>query len=568
VDVLFQLHESLPIVARSTLISRLFTMSLPRIMFRLLAIAALTIEISAAQQEQDYTILNGVSWWHPNRSSAASENNTHSCSSYNSCNACADASWCHWCIGDQACHAIGSIHGCVRGSDCQPPAPPRPASNDSCSAHASCADCTRLSNHLCHWCAHDNACHAVASVYGCVAGVDCYSNDRCQRREPEPIISLNATHTMMEQVVMSFSQIGFLPLMVVLGLAMSCVCCVSLCFCVSSGLKGAYDDLISVYDRDDENDFNGSQLLHHDLARRPIASTFPSNSLAAAAEHEENAVEESATEYVQLGQGSDHEDEEDGHGILTINHHFDADGNDNNDILTTPLLVQRTRRPVPRHMQRLFNYCRLCYVLTLLAVVGCSIASILYYPKLPSYNVCNDAVAWTSLINSLTNMKATADFEILVSVKNPNHFALALDHGMGSFTHNGAFVGTYDIPPTVAAPMSITDLLIVAHLAPDKWDALGLVAEYYRGKLVLYVDAEATLRIPMLANYTVTTALKNIVVNVNEQSERYLCACPNWNDGRLGLLGNELEAATTTKVDENIFLLPNEFTLVEEPSIV
>ena len=506
--------------------------------FRLL-ILAVFCALGSTERTDEPRLLNG-SWWRPGGSTASNDTKPNSsCASYESCNSCNDASWCHWCVSDQACHAVGSIHGCIRGSDCSPPPAPKPPSNDSCSAFSNCADCARGSSSSpalslaadeslgfsrCHWCAHDNSCHTIGSVYGCVAGVDCYSNDRCRRRQPEPLIQENTTHSIIDQVAMEVSQMGFFPLMVLMILTLSCICCCSLCFCISSGVKGAYDDLLAVYDS--QNDQEEPQ----DAQRRPLLSA-PEPVVQIALEDGTGDVTRT-TEYVQLGEGSDHNDEEEQeqHQDGGILHEIDETNQ-----LTAPLLIQSRRRQAPRHMQRLFNYCRLCYIVTIMTILGFSIATILYYPKIPSYNVCNDAVAWGSLIDSLTNMKATADFEILASVSNPNHFALALDKGMGSFTHNGAFVGTYDIPPIVVAPMAITDLLIVAHLAPDKWDALGLVAEYYRGKLVLYVDAEATLRIPMMANYTFTSALRNIVVNVNEQSERHLCSCPDWNDRKTTL---------------------------------
>jgi hypothetical protein len=52
-----------------------------------------------------------------------------------------------------------------------------------------------------------------------------------------------------------------------------------------------------------------------------------------------------------------------------------------------------------------------------------------YFPAKPVYNICNDNVAWKSLIDSMASMKVSADFEILASVNNPNHFDVALDMG-------------------------------------------------------------------------------------------------------------------------------------------
>jgi len=192
---------------------------------------------------------------------------------------------------------------------------------------------------------------------------------------------------------------------------------------------------------------------------------------------------------------------------------------------------RRSRRPT-RSMDRLYGACATCYVVALAGIGLLAFAAVRYYPKIPEYNICNDSMAWKSLIDSLTRMSVTADFEILASISNPNHFDVALDMGRGSFTHHGVFVGTYDIPPVVVKAMSVTDMMIIAHLQPDKWDALSLTTEYYRGKLVLDVDAQANIRIPAFADYTYEADLKDIVVHVNELSDRHLCACPDWSEAR------------------------------------
>ena len=78
---------------------------------------------------------------------------------------------------------------------------------DFCQTYSNCHDCTtatalntssssRLPSHhsssSCHWCAHDNACHAVGSVYGCVSGVHCMAHPSCQRPVPEPLANSTA----------------------------------------------------------------------------------------------------------------------------------------------------------------------------------------------------------------------------------------------------------------------------------------------------------------------------------------------------------------------------------------
>jgi hypothetical protein len=185
------------------------------------------------------------------------------------------------------------------------------------------------------------------------------------------------------------------------------------------------------------------------------------------------------------------------------------------------------------HARRLYGACVFGNVAALAAIALASIAAVRYYPKIPEYNICNDSVAWSSLMQSLSSLKATADFEILASVSNMNHFDVVLERGSkGTFSHNGVQVGTFDIPPVTASAVSITDVLVVAHLAPEKWEALSLAAEYYRGVLVLDVDVTAHIRIPALLNLAVTQTLQDIEVQVNELSDRHLCACMDWDSAK------------------------------------
>lgn len=104
--------------------------------------------------------------------------------------------------------------------------------------------------------------------------------------------------------------------------------------------------------------------------------------------------------------------------------------------------------------------------------------------------------------------------------------------GKGSFRHDGAFVGTFDIPPVTATAMSVTDMMIIAHFSPERWSALSISAEYYRGKLILDVDVAVSVRVPALFDYSISTKLENLEVHVNEMSDRHLCQCPDWSEAK------------------------------------
>jgi hypothetical protein len=456
--------------------------------------------------------------------STKSEGLSSSCASQTNCSSCYDSSsFCHWCDSDQACHARGSVHGCFSGVSCAPP----PKKNDTddvhgCNAHPTCSECT-LASYLCHWCAHDNYCHSVGSVYGCVTGVDCYSNDRCKRPEPESLPD-----------DLKFRRLNALFLAALCFVGAIVVCCASSCLCLAGGIKGAYDDLAGLalsnanetdmltqvqqvdyllFEENDETQDNFS-AADQDGAQLAVAPTTRLD--------EESTPEGLQDETTPLVVATE------ARSLLSPA----AQGHVSSHVSRVP------RRP--KGMQRLYNACWTFYLITLAIVAIALVATFTYYPKVPEYSICNDAVAWKSVIDSLTSIKVSADMELLASVANPNHFDVALDMGKGSLTHGGAFVGTFDIPIVTVPAMSITDVLIIAHLSPGEWEAVSLVADYYQGKLVLEVDTQVTLRVPALFDFSFTYKKKGVVVHASDMSDRHLCHCSSWDEDKNRTMTNEL----------------------------
>lgn len=551
---------------------------------------------TAASISSFLAVNNDVSIWpfshHDTNNSSSNSNSTGNqtsddtnnnkdkvCNDATTCNRCNSYYTCHWCAHDSTCHAIGSVYGCMIGSSCnnkKTKPSPNIDPNDTatgCSSHTSCRDCT-LSSHLCHWCGHDNMCHAVGSLYGCVTGVDCYDNLHCQRTVPEPITNHHHSHNHSNpndnsrhtDVPIYHRNIGILPLVLILSLSGIMMCCSTSCCCIMNCLKGAYDDLAVVTMISPSNwNHDGNDL---DEQRRPFISDLPSSTSHQSAgddnffdchtspdtcttttvsaqplvsnqtdeivlgdEQTEPLLETTTTTnedcYIRMVDGQ--EETNDSSPTTTTN-------NDNTSTPST-LRNQTTTRPRQHRrfvaMQRLYITCMGCYVCTILFVGFCTYLTIYYFPQKPIYNICNDSVAWKSLMDSMTSFTATAEFQILASVYNPNPLDVALDVGKGSFAHNGDTVGTYEIPPTLIASQAITDLLIVARFTPEKWQALSITAEYYSGNLVLHVNADASIRIPALFDYTISTSLQDIVVHVNALSDRHLCSCPTWSNNNV-----------------------------------
>lgn len=453
----------------------------------------------------------------------------HSCHAYEDCSTCSSSSWgCHWCEFDGVCHAKGSVYGCTEGMNCNKEK--KNETDKSCASHHDCSSCA-LSSWGCHWCAHDNACHTKGSMYGCTMGVDCYSSDRCMRKEPDPLDKL------------VFTNMGTLPFFIILFLAGTCLCCSTLCFALAGGIKGAYEDLANMAsttpaytnmanpDRDTESPSNVMELtgisVQQDGLDDDADSTEDEGEAVATAVKREwwkapnpfgsNSSKPSRNGYMPLSPGGLDDGPEFSVSAMSQLHESSA---------------PNMRNKGSAHMSCLYNACRMCYLLTVFIVGFFVIFSVRYFPKIPDYNVCSDGLAWKSIVDSLTSLKVEASFEILVSVENPNHLDIVLDLGKGTFYHADAFVGTFSIPTSTITAMSISDVLIVATFSPDRWEALSLTSEYYKGTLQFLVNSQSTVRIPSLANYAFESKMNNIIVQVNDPKldDRHLCACPQWKD--------------------------------------
>eukprot|EP00521_Asterionellopsis_glacialis_P007538 CAMPEP_0195282762 /NCGR_PEP_ID=MMETSP0707-20130614/1520_1 /TAXON_ID=33640 /ORGANISM="Asterionellopsis glacialis, Strain CCMP134" /LENGTH=519 /DNA_ID=CAMNT_0040341793 /DNA_START=36 /DNA_END=1595 /DNA_ORIENTATION=- len=456
-------------------------------------------EISHDGFSEDGTDSENLGWpWHKKNKTSPHESNktSNACAVHKNCDTCANSSsLCHWC-SDQTCHAKGSVHGCAYGQSCKKK---DEKVDKTCGGHKTCSECA-LSSSMCHWCAQDQACHEIGSIYGCMNGVDCYSTDRCRRPNPEPIEDLG------------FQAIGFLPTVIIVALASICLCCATTGFCVAGGVKGAYDDLAHI----------SSAQPATSSGNLPCPSPPSETELVPTSnqETEEVVLEDEVEE--------DQAEQEETDALLEVEENTTP-----YNLMQEEEVVHRapaTSRVVSKHMRCLYNSCTACYVATVAVICLSAIGSIRYFPKAPVYNVCSDAVAWKSLVDSMAKFSVNAKFELLVSVENPNHLDVALDMGKGSFKHNDNFVGTFEIPPVVVHAMSISDLMIIATFEPDKWDAFSLSKEYYQGHLVLNVDAEAMIRVPALANYSFPANFADLEVDVNEESDRDLCNCPQWSD--------------------------------------
>ncbi len=549
--------------------------------------------INRQYYELDVDVITDVELeWPWNRNKNKTDN---ACHVHQNCTACTSASHaCHWCAKDEQCHAIGSWYGCAIGASCNAPK----KNNDTCSAHTDCTTCT-LSSSLCHWCAFDEQCHAIGSIYGCSHGVNCYSNDRCKRSQPEHID------------VTTFEDVGFLPVAIIVILALGCMCCSTVIYAGASALKGAVDEITDVnlnsggmhtrsttrvppsqafanhsnhamyqsYDVDDDDGDFGYNELGDEEEEDRVAGLEEARSGSAEGNgetlDEEEADSDSPTsrnkkmsQQSSLVASESHDSTDAGNGLEQKkkkttpvrrkktkrgNHDENEDQHEHAangalegeglELEQQNLLPSVTAHPDPSRLPVnnarrsngalicLLRSCRVWYFFTVVTTLLFATSCVIFWPKAPTYNVCSDEFAWKSIIDGLTSLKVEGSFELLISVENKNRLDIALEGVGGTFHHDDVEVGTFEMKRSIIKASSITDVLITCTVVPSRWEALGLISDYWKGKLVFVADVSGMVKIRGIG-ISLPVKLDDVLIKVNDpdMKDRHLCACPEWKD--------------------------------------
>ena len=118
-----------------------------------------------------------------------------------------------------------------------------------------------------------------------------------------------------------------------------------------------------------------------------------------------------------------------------------------------------------------------------------------------------------------------------MSIQNPNHLDITLESLGGTFRHDGQDVGSFNVPKAIIKRTSITDVLVTCSVVPDRWEALGLISDYYKGQLFFSVSANGNVDVSGIG-YSIPVQISDYLVRVNDpdMADRHLCACPQWRD--------------------------------------
>lgn len=486
-----------------------------------------------------------------------------SCSSHGNCTTCTAASrTCHWCNKDNQCHAKGSWYGCAIGNSCTSPSHNDTVDN-SCKSHTDCTSCS-ISSKVCHWCAFDEQCHAVGSVYGCGHGVNCYSNDRCRRATPEDIDEG------------TFADVGIVPILIIVLATMGVLCCSTVLYAGANALKGAFYEMAEIRAPPSEaftTHSHGFQTLTIDtigegLGEEEEEDDFDENNnlirnsndddKLSEAENIESRDNNEARESNLIARDEDEDESGGDSGGSEVRNGLEmsnSEDDERQELTTSRENQMREKAPLvtahpdpsrlPSHMMRtgagsgaggshwncLLRSCKAWYFFTVVISLFLATSSIIFFPKVPDWNVCSDEFAWQSIISGLTSLKVEASFEILMSVENRNRLDIALEGVSGDFSYDGEQVGTFTVKRTIVQATSITDAVITCTVTPTRWEALGLISDYYKGKLVLMANVSGVVRIRGIG-ITLPVKISDVLIPVNDQAskDRHLCACPEWKD--------------------------------------
>ena len=360
----------------------------------------------------------------------------------------------------------------------------------------------------------------MGSVHGCAAGVNCYSIDRCQRLEPEKIEGYGGAFSSS-----SFQGVGpvsWFVIGIVFGLV---ICCTTCCFGGVTMLKGAVDDLVSAQPEMVEDGMFANGGEYHQLLdderqqeeRDNLEFAMLQNGPCPEEDHTENDICRENGEVIKSSSGLDLVRTEDGVSVTNLSR------------LSIPTVYNQQPRTGGR-IGQLYFVCQMCYIFTFITTIILAVTALSYAPRQPQYNVCTDQLAWKSIVEGMAALKMSASFDLLISVFNPNRWEVDLSNGSGQFTHDGVYVGSFDIPAGQISPQAISDIVVKVTLAPDKWSALSLTSEYYQGTLKFILRGHSHVKIPGLGNYQFDAKFEDIEINVNDpgMDDTHLCACPGW----------------------------------------
>eukprot|EP00937_MAST-01D_sp_MAST-1D-sp2_P006328 g6328.t1 len=173
--------------------------------------------------------------------------------------------------------------------------------------------------------------------------------------------------------------------------------------------------------------------------------------------------------------------------------------------------------------------CGTCAAMLVLLFAALTIA---YWPSYPVYNVCEQAWQWDSFFRHLVYLDGIeGDLMLLLSVYNPNRFALRVRTVTATFSHRNLTVGSFELDGGVQlAAGSVTDVRALLRFTPSATQAMYLLYDYEAGRLSLDLgaDFEADVAVGGLPVYSLRSSVPAHALQLNGLADRSICVCKDF----------------------------------------
>uniref|UniRef100_K3WID0 PSI domain-containing protein n=1 Tax=Globisporangium ultimum (strain ATCC 200006 / CBS 805.95 / DAOM BR144) TaxID=431595 RepID=K3WID0_GLOUD len=344
----------------------------------------------------------------------------------------------------------------------------------ACAEYKTCDACVNAS-YACHFCEFDFQCHAIGSPLGCVTGIStCHHLDDCKRPEPQ--------------------YIGYGPppsvVIAVLCLIVTLTCCIcgiaSICSVFLRCRKSRVNARASPIGA--RNKKKNTTLINKD--DEELAQSQEQPLLAGTHEHEIMSFED------------------------------DVDN------------VALERLSARRERERPFTWRSfMIRIVSLASLIGITVLALMFYPRMPDYNVCNREFDWESILQSLRSLHPKIEYQVLISAINENRFGFMLEEGKADIYHNGTLVGYWKLDaPLEAKAGSITDVIAPIKIEPDYSEAYSLWSDFRNNELIFRINATISGSITWGKHkiYRISTSVDDIEFLVGAEYDRGLCKCTEY----------------------------------------
>ncbi|KAL4155218.1 hypothetical protein PRNP1_007331 [Phytophthora ramorum] len=345
---------------------------------------------------------------------------------------------------------------------------------DTCASHKDCDSCLNAS-YTCHFCESDFQCHVVGK--GCIVGMStCHHLEDCERQDPQ--------------------YVGYGPppsvVIAVLCLMVTLTCC----FC---GLSA----ICSVFCRGNKSPSRRAKLAAAlEKGKKKKKTTLRDEEERAQAQRQPLLLEEIREGEVRL-----FENEVDQASLERLRSRYEQD-------------------------ERQFNWRAFASRITwLTALITMTVLALMFYPRMPDYNVCNRQFEWESILHSLMGLEPKVEYQILVSVINENRFGFVLESGSADIYHNSTLVGKWELDkPWGAEAGAISDVIAGINIQPGYSEGIALWRDFSRNELIFRINATITGSITWGRHkiYRISSSTPDVEFLVGAEYDRGLCKCTEY----------------------------------------